>query len=474
MTRNYYLLLICLLGLCFPQALLAKPKAEELWRLPSQASSGAEVKLGLPSFAPVIEKLGQSVVSISVSGKRKVKLPSRRRSGAPERPFYGGGSGFVIHEDGYIVTNNHVVESASKIEVFFKDEDKGHSARILGRDQKSDIALIKIDVPKKLVPVTLGNSDELRTGDWVIAMGNPLAIGHSATLGIVSAKSRKTRSLGPYTDFIQFDASINQGSSGGPLFNSQGQVVGVNTAIYGPSIGPRMGINVGISLAAPINFVRGIVSQLHSSGQVTRGWLGVLIQDFDEDMASLLGLNVDEGALVAEVVPGSPADKAGILQKDVIVAFDLAKVKSSDDLPPLVASTPVGKEVNVKLVRKGKEEVLKVKIDLLQDQGSQLPVTDEEIDVSGVKVDKLPKKIAEELGLDGNRGVIVAEIKPGSPGAISGLFPGDVVIEVGDKAIKKPKDFYSAVSKLEKDKPVLLLVKRGKATLFITLKVAGE
>jgi len=300
-----------------------------------------------PSFAPIIEKLGQSVVNIRTEGKNELDKQIQLDPNNPfdfllqpppnsQRKFTSLGSGFVIHPDGYLVTNHHVVEGASKIFVTFKDESKPIDAVVVGSDSKTDLALLKLTKPGKYVAAPLGRSDNVRAGDWVIAIGNPFRLGHTATVGIVSAVSRKLPGGKPYDDFIQTDASINPGNSGGPLFNAQGQVVGVNTAIYSRG-GLGGGGSIGIGFAIPVNLVKTIVSQLKDNGKVTRGWLGVLIQPVNQDIATAMRLKEVAGALVADVIPGSPADKAGLKRGDVIVDYDSQAIQENSELPLLVA-----------------------------------------------------------------------------------------------------------------------------------------
>ena len=339
---------------------------EQLWIDKSQAKEVVP-PLNLPSFAPTIQVLGKAVVNISTKGKVKTEknLKAFKTPGGnagpwdfflqlpqEEQDFRSLGSGFVIHPDGYIVTNFHVVENASKISVSFKDEKQTYTAELVGSDKKTDIALLKVDHPGQLPAAPLGNSDILQPGDWVLAIGNPFQLGHTATVGIVSALGRKINLPGeesrPYDSFIQTDASINPGNSGGPLFNANGEVIGVNTAILGASGG-----NIGIGFAIPINHVKTIISQLKDKGRVVRGWLGVLIQPVEQDVADAMGLEQASGALVADVVESSPAAKAGFETGDVILTFDGRAVEKNEDLPMMVAETEIGKTVSIQIIRAG-------------------------------------------------------------------------------------------------------------------------
>ncbi|MCL4134811.1 UNVERIFIED_CONTAM: hypothetical protein GTU68_013063, partial [Idotea baltica] len=395
------------------------------------------------------------------------------------RKFSGLGSGFVIHPDGYIVTNHHVIDKASKITVSFRDEKKTYEAELIGSDPKTDLALIQVKNHKKLVAAPLGNSDKLKPGDWVIAIGNPFRLGHTATVGIVSAKHRRipSGSAYNYTNFIQTDASINPGNSGGPLFNTAGEVIGVNTAIFSPGRMGQGGFNIGIGFAIPIDLAKGVISQIKENGKVVRGWLGVMIQPVSEDVASALQLKDPSGALVAQVMPGSPAAIGGFKRRDVILSFDGKAVEENDDLPMIVADTKVGKKVKVKIIRDGSKKTLDVVV-------KQLPEADEKPEVEevaeqentlGLVVQELTSEIARALEIDEGEGVVVASVEPDSPAARALLRRGDLILEVGSETISSTKKFSKLVkAKAESNKPILLLVRRGKTTLFFTIKPEEE
>ncbi|HQH28387.1 MAG TPA: Do family serine endopeptidase, partial [Oligoflexia bacterium] len=372
----------------------AVAQAEDKSWLDSSASSRPALpEVNLPSLSPLVNELGQSVVNIRTEGKENVGSPFSGEFPGPQggdqqspfdfffqlppnqknRRFTSLGSGFVIHPDGYIVTNNHVVEKASKIIVSFRDDKKTYTAELVGSDAKTDLALIKVNHGGKLPAAVLGDSDDIQPGDWVMAIGNPFRLGHTATVGIVSAKSRKIPGGKPYDSFIQTDASINPGNSGGPLFNLRGEVVGVNTAIFSPGRFGASGFNIGIGFAIPINLVKTIVSQIKEKGKVTRGWLGVLIQPVQPEMAEYFKLQDAKGALVADVLADSPADSAGFKRGDVIVKYDGREVVENDDLPLMVAETEIGREVSVEIIREGKSKTLKAKIRELKDEeGTEL------------------------------------------------------------------------------------------------------
>lgn len=503
MRRRWFSGLICL-GFIASQALSALPaQAEEkLWI--DGSSTEHPIDLKLPSLAPVIEAVGKAVVNISIEGTEKVGNPFTRKgkggggegfgdpNGSPQSPFdfffqfppdaqqgkrkfSSLGSGFVINPDGYIVTNQHVVDKATKILISFRDDKRTYEAKVIGSDPKTDLALIKVDMKEKLTPVPLGDSDAISPGDWVIAIGNPFRLGHTATLGIVSAKSRRVPQEGrPYDSFIQTDASINPGNSGGPLINSKGEVVGINTAIFSPGKIGASGFNIGIGFATPINLVKSIIPQLKLKGKVTRGWLGVLIQPVSEDVASALKLSSASGALVAQVLEKSPAQKAGFQHGDVIISFNGNKIEENDQLPLMVAQTELGKTVDVEILRGGKPKTLKVKIEELKDEETpevEEPEEAEETTAVGLSVQDLTPEMAKGLGVDIEKGVVITGVLPETPAADAGLKRGDIILEADSKEMTSAKDFRKLTKTLEKNKPVLLLVMRGSSTLFLTLKV---
>ena len=448
----------------------------------------ASHKIELPSFAPAVEKLGEAVVNIQTEGSVKGPRNGGQFNGREElnpfefffkqqprksdRKFSSLGSGFVIHPDGYIVTNHHVVDKASKIIVSFRDEKKTFEAKLIGSDPKTDLALIKVEHPRKLVAAPIGNSDELKAGDWVIAIGNPFRLGHTATVGIVSAKHRRipSGSAYNYTNFIQTDASINPGNSGGPLFNANGEVIGVNTAIFSPGRMGQGGFNIGIGFAIPMNLAK-------DKGKVVRGWLGVMIQPVSEDFAEALKLKSASGALVADVMSNSPASEAGFKRRDVILEFDGQEVEENDDLPMIVANTAVGKKVDVKIIRDGRKKTLEVTVQQLPEEDKPTLVEAEEVEEStmGLLVQDLTPEIARALETDNPDGVVVTMVEPDSPAADSALRRGDVILEVNTTSITSAKQFRKLVNSTAKSgKPILLLVRRGKATLFFTMKADEE
>jgi serine protease Do len=372
------------------------------------------------------------------------------------------GTGLIIDKEGYILTNNHVVEMADEIKVKLADE-KEFLAKIIGRDAKTDLALIKIDSDKPLSPLPLGNSDSLEVGEWVVAIGNPFGLGNTVTAGIVSAKYRQI-GQSSYDNYIQTDASINPGNSGGPLLNTAGEVVGINTAIFSQSGG-----NIGIGFAIPINMAKDLLPQL-KTGKVVRGWLGVMIQKITPELKQKLDLKDEKGALVADVTPGGPAEKAGIQRGDVIVTFNGKEIKEMSELPYVVASTPVGKSVAVEVLRKGQKKSFEIKIAELKDE-KEAPVVTEAKPRLGMTVEDLTPELAKNFGLSEAKGVVVVQVEDGSSAAEAGLRAGDVILEIDQSPVKDVKDFGRKIESYKAGDTVLILAKRRGATVFLTLKV---
>ena len=370
------------------------------------------------------------------------------------------GSGFIIDKRGFILTNNHVVEKTEKIKVRLEN-DKEFSAKIIGRDPKTDLALIRIETDEPLRPLPLGDSDKLQVGDWVVAIGNPFGLGNTVTAGIVSAKYRKI-GAGSYDNFIQTDASINPGNSGGPLLNTHGEVVGINSAIFS-----RSGGSIGIGFAIPVNMAKDILPQL-KEGKVVRGWLGVMIQKISPELQEKLRLKDERGALVADVTSGGPAEKAGIKRGDVIISFDGKEIKEMNELPFIVGSTPVKKVVDVKVIRKGKEETFKVKIGQLEEQKEPVVAAGEKSDL-GMTVEEITPDLAGHFGLSEKSGLVVVQVESNSPAQEAGISPGDMILEVDQEPVENLADYRKKVRQYKKDDTALLLVKRGGATLYLTL-----
>lgn len=434
-----------------------------------------------PDFVLLAEKLGPVVVNISTTQIiKEAPAPFEREDPLSEfwRRFFGEkfppdfrqqglGSGFIIESDGTILTNNHVIENAQKIIVRLPNDDRQFAGKVIGSDERTDLAVIKIDVKGNLPVAPLGDSDRLKVGEWIAAMGSPFGLQNTITAGIVSAKGRHI-GAGPYDDFIQTDASINPGNSGGPLINVKGEVVGINTAIFS-----RTGGNIGIGFAIPINLAKELLPELKTKGKVTRGWLGVSIQRVTPDIAEFLGMQEARGALVAEVAPGSPGERAGIRVGDIVVDYAGKTIKDSSDLPLLVARTHVGARVKLTVVRDKKEIPLTVTIAELKDETVAVPAPAREKDF-GLTVQNLTPEIARTLGLKRAQGVVITAVERGSPGDDAGLRHGDVVLEIDRKAIRNLSEYRQAIAGLRRGELSLFLVQRGEIATFVTLRIPRE
>lgn len=450
-------------------------------------TSSTTVLADLPDFTEIVKRSSPAVVKILVehSGKRAGKdapntqeIPEYLRRffeqrGAPapqqQQQRKSMGSGFVFSSDGYIVTNNHVVDGATDVLVRFSDR-REYEAEVIGTDPSSDLALLKVDA-RKLPVLKLGKAGELEVGEWVLAIGSPFGLDYSVTAGIVSAKGRSlpTKDNANYVPFIQTDVAINPGNSGGPLFNLDGEVVGVNSQIF-----TRSGGSIGLSFAIPASVVINVVDQLKEKGRVTRGWFGVTIQDVDKTLADSFGLDRPRGALIAEISPDGPADKAGLLPGDVIISFNGTDVLTSADLPHVVGLIQPGTEVSVELMRDRKRKNLTVEVGGLGSQGSfalnRKPGVDGYGGRLGVLVESAPAETLERWGING--GVIVREVVVGSIAADAGIIAGDVITLVASSPIKSVGAFEEAVDNLKAGASVpLRLIRRG-SPLFIGLKLA--
>jgi serine protease Do len=431
------------------------------------------------SFAELVDKSSVSVVTIIA-----VKVIRGPAQGAepfgsqdPLRDFFerffgpqmpeeyrqnAMGTGFIIDRDGFILTNNHVVEQTEELKVRLSDNTE-NKADIVGRDPKTDLALIKIKANQPLVPLVLGDSDRLKVGDWVVAIGNPFGLGNTVTAGIVSAKYRQIGG-GPYDNFIQTDASINPGNSGGPLLNLDGEVIGVNSAIFSQSGG-----NIGIGFAIPINMAKQLLPQLRE-GKVRRSWLGVMIQNVTPELKAKLGLGTDEGALVSDVVPGGPAEKAGIKRGDVITQFDGKIIRSSRDLPFVVASTPIGRSVVVEVMRGNQRMNLRVKTEELKEEAEEVP-SSEPRPYLGMHVQQITPEMAKNYDLSRTSGVVIVQVERGSPAAEAGLTPGDIIVEIDKRPVKDIKTLNNLLAGIKEADTILFLIDRDGTTIFLTLNV---
>jgi serine protease Do len=481
----------------------------------------AQTAVPLQSLSPIVDRVMPAVVNISVTMKNGAAdeqtaddedQGSGPVPGFPNSPFdeflkrffdqqgLGGqngipqaphrqmgkrialGSGFIIDPSGYVVTNNHVVGEAQDVSVVFQDNTK-HPAKIIGRDEKTDLALLKIENGGKPLPyVTFGDSDQAKVGDWIMAVGNPFGLGGSVTAGIVSARGRDIHS-GPFDDFLQLDAPINRGNSGGPTFNMSGQVIGINTAIYSPSGG-----SVGIGFAIPSNLAKRVVAELREHGKVERGWLGVQVQELTPEIAGSLGLpNKDQpkGALVAEVQPNSPAAKAGVHQGDVIVKFNGQDVEKLRDLPRLVAETPAGKSVDIEVWRDRQTQDLQTTIAALKGQDKQMAAGEQQDDQAkpekagalGLQLAPLDSQMRQRLHLKKDvKGVVVAGVQDDGPAAELGIQPGDVIMSINNKPVGTPKQAADALKEIQAspDKNALLLLNRRGVTQFVGLSLEPQ
>jgi serine protease Do len=454
---------------------------------------------GPQSVAPIAEELIEAVVNVSTSqaikGPQGLPLPAVPK-GSPYHEYFddffdhkGGpsvqdrtvsslGSGFIVDgKDGIIVTNNHVIDGAEEIQINLHDGTK-LKAELIGKDTKTDIAILKVNSAKELKAVKFGSSAAMRVGDWVMAIGNPFGLGGSVTLGIISAKARNINS-GPYDDYLQTDASINKGNSGGPLFNMDGQVIGVNTAIISPTGG-----SIGIGFAVPADVVAPVVLQLRQFKEVRRGWLGVKIQTVNDDIATSLGIPENSGALVAAVTPDGPAAKGGVQSGDIIVKFDKEAVDSMRSLPRLVARAPIDQKVDVEILRKGQKMTLQVTVGRLsEDDEIKSEIGDNKTPpgapgagtvVLGLKLSPLTDELRTKYGIAPNvKGAIVDEVDPKSPAAAS-IKAGDVIVQVANEPVTDPQDVAKRIDTVKKTsrKNAMLEVEDGKGShRFVTVPV---
>jgi serine protease Do len=506
-----------------PTPIPAAPVAENHQPAPANAPEPNEKIVGLPSLAPLVKRVMPTVVNVAVVQEVKAGLPNggpdsgdegggdpgdQGGPGAgpgdpgapggtpfgPNSPFGGGGgnggdpfeqfrhffgqmphqfkqrglgSGVIVSSDGYILTNNHVVGHADEIHVTLLDK-REFTAKVIGKDPKTDLALIKIDTRQPLPSASLGDSEQTEVGDWVVAIGSPFGFNLTVTSGIVSAKGRALG--GNYDNFIQTDASINPGNSGGPLFNTDGQVIGINTAIYSST-----GSNAGIGFAIPIDIAKSVMEQLKDRGRVVRGWIGVEIQEVTPALAKSFGLSAPTGALVAGVQKDGPAGKAGVQRGDIITKFNGETVHDEHELPEMVASTSLKKSVPIEVIRGDKHVTLNATIEELKDtqvasaKDSEAPGTS-----WGMQVQDITPEIAAQLHTPNAKGVVIRNVRPDSSAAEAGLQAGDMVLEIDHKKVGSADDFASMAKAAQKDKKsALLLVQRGTSTLYTVINPEG-
>ncbi|MBM2804209.1 MAG: Periplasmic serine endoprotease DegP-like, partial [Deltaproteobacteria bacterium] len=447
-----------------------------MFALPAElyaASSAALDASRPPSFAAIAKKTMPVVVNISTTSQRSPRSGSNDPIEDFFNRFFGEtppkesnqrslGSGILITKDGEILTNYHVVRNADTIKVKLADQTE-YEARLVGKDDRTDLALIKIRRSGGNLPFArLGTSSQIDVGDWVMAIGNPFGLEHTVTAGIVSAKGRVI-GAGPYDNFIQTDASINPGNSGGPLINAEGEVIGVNSAIFSQSGG-----NVGIGFAIPIDLAKKVADHLRKNGKVVRGWLGVRVQDVTPTLASSVGLtrNPNETTLVTEVAEKSPAAEAGVKTGDIIVEFNGKPVPKSHDFPSVIADTAPGQKVTLKIFRDKKEQVVGVRIgELAEESEANQPVEARDAEL-GLRVQRITPEAARRLGLGSAKGVLVVEVQPGSPADQVGIEPADVIREVNQRAVSNVKEFERATRQGRRGDRILLLVQRGDNAVF--------
>ena len=463
------------------------------WGFVAMLVLAANVQAQLPDFTKLVEKTSDAVVNISTTQKVTAgrmnlpegieipDLPEGSPFGDLFKHFFGEqgggvphpqeakslGSGFIISKDGYILTNNHVVKDADEVIVRLEDR-RELKAEIIGTDARSDIALLKINADN--LPVArIGKSDSLKVGEWVLAIGSPFGFDRSATAGIVSAKGRALPREN-YVPFIQTDVAINPGNSGGPLFNLDGEVVGVNSQIYS-----RTGGYMGLSFSIPIEVAMDVANQLKAHGKVSRGWLGVLIQDVTRELAESFGMSKPQGALIARVMADSPAEKADMQVGDIVVSFNGKEIERSSSLPPVVGGTPVGKKVPVKVIRNGRSKTLWVKLGELPEPEETIAKAETSKTTSdnrlNVRVADLTKDQREELEIDG--GVLVESVGEGAA-SDAGIREGDIILRMDGKPIKDISQFKEMIEKLPAGKSVAVLVQRRGGPIFLALKVPGK
>ncbi len=486
MKKNLYASLLCLVWLVI---------------LPAHATDDAIANLRQTgkAFASVARAVSPSVVFIQVEGKasgevaqfsspfedewpfgddffkrffgdRFPGIPRTPRSDKPrgEHRMIGQGSGFVfstkdnlLSDKTYILTNNHVVESADKIRVKFQDE-REFDAKVTGRDPQSDIAVIEINA-KGYPALPLADSSKLEVGEWVVAIGNPFGLSHTLTVGVVSAKGRTSIGINDYEDFIQTDAAINPGNSGGPLVNLDGEVVGINTAIFS-----RSGGYMGVGFAIPTNLAKAIANQLIEHGEVTRGYLGIVIQQLTSDLAESFGIDASQGVLVSQVSKHSPAEEAGLRQGDIIERFQGEPVKEVGKFRNRVALTAPGSTVELTILRDGKHKTLKVLVGKLS-KDKLIAETSQHAEDIGLTVQTLTPQLAEQFGATASEGVVVTEVRPSSIAAMAGIKPGTIILQVNRKEVRSASEFQRAVKESSGDKRVLLLVREGDTQRFVAL-----
>lgn len=430
-----------------------------------------------PSFADLAEKLTPSVVNISSFNQ------SETENGEGNTPLSESlGSGFIIDGNGYIITNNHVVDKAESISITLSDNTKTE-ARVIGKDPKTDLALIKIETKRPLNAVKFGDSDKIRVGDWVLAIGNPFGLGSSVTAGIVSAKSRDIES-GPYDSFIQTDASINQGNSGGPMFNLQGEVIGISSAIFSTT-----GASQGVGFAIPANLAGWVISQLKEHGEVKRGWIGIKIQPNTPEIADSLGISANQGVVVSGVTEQGPAQKAGLQAGDIVLSFNRQPIDNTKNLSRLIAETKIGTPAPIEIWRSGQKQTLTVPIELMPEEtplsaaketasdAAETPDNGESLNIIGFTVKEISPELAERYKLaPSTSGVVVTDILPNSDASRKGIKIGDIIVKIDKRNIIGESAFHEYVNdaRRENNRPVLLAIQGQEALHFVAVKLISH
>ena len=430
-----------------------------------------------PSFADLAEKLTPSVVNISSFSQ------SETENGEGNTPLSESlGSGFIIDGNGYIITNNHVVDKAESISITLSDNTKTE-ARVIGKDPKTDLALIKIETRRPLNAVKFGDSDKIRVGDWVLAIGNPFGLGSSVTAGIVSAKSRDIES-GPYDSFIQTDASINQGNSGGPMFNLQGEVIGISSAIFSTT-----GASQGVGFAIPANLAGWVISQLKEHGEVKRGWIGIKIQPNTPEIADSLGISANQGVVVSGITEQGPAQKAGLQAGDIVLSFNRQPIDNTKNLSRLIAETKIGTPAPIEIWRSGQKQTLTVPIELMPEEtllsaaketasdAAETPDNGESLNIIGFTVKEISPELAERYKLaPSTSGVVVTDILPNSDASRKGIKIGDIIVKIDKRNIIGESAFHEYVNdaRRENNRPVLLAIQGQEALHFVAVKLMSH
>ncbi len=430
-----------------------------------------------PSFADLAEKLTPSVVNISSFSQ------SETENGEGNTPLSESlGSGFIIDGNGYIITNNHVVDKAESISITLSDNTKTE-ARVIGKDPKTDLALIKIETKRPLNAVKFGDSDKIRVGDWVLAIGNPFGLGSSVTAGIVSAKSRDIES-GPYDSFIQTDASINQGNSGGPMFNLQGEVIGISSAIFSTT-----GASQGVGFAIPANLAGWVISQLKEHGEVKRGWIGIKIQPNTPEIADSLGISANQGVVVSGVTEQGPAQKAGLQAGDIVLSFNRQPIDNTKNLSRLIAETKIGTPAPIEIWRSGQKQTLAVPMERMPEEtplsaaketasdAAETPDNGESLNIIGFTVKEISPELAERYKLaPSTSGVVVTDILPNSDASRKGIKIGDIIVKIDKRNIIGESAFHEYVNdaRRENNRPVLLAIQGQEALHFVAVKLMSH